>query len=90
MRQGPRLSHVRAVWAHSFATAVIAEEIARVTRQSDTIGYTAELMHDVGRLGLLMTSTEKYSRLFSVRLPEVLQRCIGGHQVESTGIEGRQ
>ena len=73
MRQGPRHSHVRAVWAHSFATAVIAEEIARVTRQSDTIGYTAGLMHDVGRLGLLMTSTEKYSRLFSVPFLDVAE-----------------
>jgi putative nucleotidyltransferase with HDIG domain len=73
MRQGPRDSHTQAVWAHSFATAVIAEEIARVARQPETYHYTAGLMHDVGRLGLLMASTEKYSRLFSVPFLDVAE-----------------
>ena len=73
MRQGPRDSHTQSVWAHSFATAVIAEEIARVSQQSETLRYTAGLMHDVGRLGLLMTSTEKYSRLFSVPFVDVAE-----------------
>jgi putative nucleotidyltransferase with HDIG domain len=66
VRQGPRQAHIQAVWAHSFATAVIAEELARAAKQPEGLLYTAGLMHDVGRLGLLMTSTEKYSRLFSV------------------------
>jgi putative nucleotidyltransferase with HDIG domain len=73
MRQGPRHSHLQAVWAHSFATAVIAEEIARVARQPEGLLYTAGLMHDVGRLGLLMTSNEKYSKLFSVPFLDVAE-----------------
>lgn len=71
MRQGPRHSHMQAVWAHCLATAVIAEEIARVSRLPQALLYTAGLMHDVGRLGLLMTSTDKYSRLFSVPFLDV-------------------
>ena len=73
MRQGPRHSHTQAVWAHCFATAVIAEEVARATKQPDSMLYTAGLLHDVGRLGLLMTSTEKYSRLFSVPFLDVAE-----------------
>ena len=71
VRQGPRSANMHPVWAHSFATAVIAGEIAAVERQADPLFYTAGLMHDVGRLGLLLTSPQKYSRLFSAPFLDV-------------------
>jgi len=44
---------VRQCWRHSAATAVLAEEISPIFDFSGDQAYTAALMHDIGRLGLL-------------------------------------
>lgn len=44
---------VRQCWRHSAACAVIAEEISTVFDVLGDRAYTAALMHDIGRLGLL-------------------------------------
>lgn len=46
---------VRQCWRHSAACAVIAEEISPIFEVSGDQAYTAALMHDIGRLGLLKT-----------------------------------
>ncbi len=49
---------VRQCWRHSAACGVIAEEISAQFEVSGDQAYTAALMHDIGRLGLL----KSYSR----------------------------
>lgn len=44
---------VRQCWRHSAACAVIAEEISAIFDVLGDRAYTAALMHDIGRLGLL-------------------------------------
>src|SRR5581483_3752994 len=44
---------VRQCWRHSAACGVIAEEISPIFDVSGDQAYTAALMHDIGRLGLL-------------------------------------
>jgi len=47
---GPLVQHC---WRHSAACAVISEEISPIFDFSGDQAYTAALMHDIGRLGLL-------------------------------------
>jgi len=49
---------VKQCWRHSAACGVIAEEISPIFDVSGDQAYTAALMHDIGRLGLL----KSYSR----------------------------
>jgi HD-like signal output (HDOD) protein len=44
---------IRQCWRHSAACAVIAEEISPIFDISGDRAYTAALLHDIGRLGLL-------------------------------------
>jgi HD-like signal output (HDOD) protein len=44
---------IRQCWRHSAACGVIAEEISPIFDVSGDQAYTAALMHDIGRLGLL-------------------------------------
>lgn len=59
VRNAPRKQDVRNAWAHSIATAVIAEALGKVYDYPGI--YTAGLMHDVGRLGLLLSAGDKYA-----------------------------
>jgi putative nucleotidyltransferase with HDIG domain len=52
---------MKACWRHSLATALVAEHLAGLYGVSMDQAYTAGLMHDVGRLGLLMIDGERYA-----------------------------
>ncbi|HEY9102652.1 HDOD domain-containing protein [Chitinimonas sp.] len=61
---GHRAGDLRRFWCHTLTTAVLAKELA------DTVGYPhgeeaylAGLLHDVGRLGLLAATPERYATL---------------------------
>jgi putative nucleotidyltransferase with HDIG domain len=56
---------IRAAWAHSLATAVLAEHIVAATQPQVQIYYTAGLLHDIGSLGLLLTSQEQSAELIA-------------------------
>ncbi|HET6142711.1 MAG TPA: HDOD domain-containing protein [Candidatus Acidoferrales bacterium] len=52
---------LRDCWRHSLACAVVAEEFAKASlMEADTV-YTAGLMHDVGRLGLIAAYPKEYA-----------------------------
>jgi HD-like signal output (HDOD) protein len=53
----------RALWRHSVATALIAEELARHSQMDHDIAYTAGLLHDIGRLGLMVAWPKAYAAL---------------------------
>lgn len=52
---------VRSVWAHSLATAVIAETIGTAAGEDVPFLYIAGLVHDLGRLGLLNIEGQRYA-----------------------------
>jgi HD-like signal output (HDOD) protein len=53
----------RALWRHSVATGLIAEELARHSGMDPDIAYTAGLLHDIGRLGLMVAWPKAYAAL---------------------------
>ncbi len=52
---------LRACWRHSVASAVIAEELARLSLIEPDVAYTAGLIHDIGRLGMVAAYPERYA-----------------------------
>jgi putative nucleotidyltransferase with HDIG domain len=50
-------------WRHTLATALIAEELADVCSLPRDQAYTAGVLHDVGRLGLLVAYPDEYAEL---------------------------
>jgi HD-like signal output (HDOD) protein len=52
---------LRACWRHSLACAVIAKELAPLSLVEPDVAYTAGLLHDIGRLGLVATYPRKYA-----------------------------
>jgi HD-like signal output (HDOD) protein len=67
VRNQPRASFVRNIWAHSIATATVAEVLGRLYRLPEL--YTAGLVHDLGRLGLLLTIGETYEEWALTKVP---------------------
>ena len=94
VRNVPNKDDVRAVWAHSTAAAVIADVLGRI--YSSQALYTAGLVHDLGRLGLLLSVGKKYGEVLhnefadmpeSMKLEKVLfgvTHCEAGALVSRT------
>jgi HD-like signal output (HDOD) protein len=68
---------LRACWRHSLASAVLAEELARVSLIEPDVAYTAGLIHDVGRLGMVAAYPKEYTAFLTsieTELGDILQR----------------
>lgn len=52
---------VRQCWQHNLACALTAEQAARWINLDPQAAYTAGLLHDIGRLGLLMRHQDEYA-----------------------------
>lgn len=61
VRTGHARRVVQAVWAHSLATAFIAETIGKAQGEPGPALYTAGLVHDIGRLGMLNLEGDRYA-----------------------------
>jgi HD-like signal output (HDOD) protein len=61
-----RMEALRKVWVHSLATAIISEEISRVTRVERDSAYTAGLLHNLGTLGMMCAFPAEYCRMLEV------------------------
>ena len=59
-RQIPELHRC---WRHILATALLAEELAQAASVPRDQAYTAGLLHDIGRLGLLVVYPTEYAEL---------------------------
>ena len=57
---------LRVCWDHSVACGLVAEELAVMMDQPRDRAYTAGLLHDVGRLALLVCCPVEYANLFDV------------------------
>jgi putative nucleotidyltransferase with HDIG domain len=66
VRHSVRTEALRKVWVHSLVTAIIAEEIARVSGIARDSAYTAGLLHNLGTLGLMSAYPDEYSRMLEV------------------------
>ncbi len=60
---GLKTETMRRCWQHTVATAVLAEEIATACDAFSSVAFTAGIMHDIGRLGLLVAYPEEYERV---------------------------
>jgi putative nucleotidyltransferase with HDIG domain len=57
-RHNPELN---VCWEHSMATAVLANEIATSCEAFAKIAFTAGILHDIGRLGLIVAYPSRYA-----------------------------
>jgi HD-like signal output (HDOD) protein len=69
VRNQPRSTFVRHIWAHSVATGTISEILGNTYRVRDL--YTAGLVHDLGRLGLLLTVGQDYEKWAQETVPDI-------------------
>ena len=58
-----RTAELRRCWQHTVATAVLAEEIAHACDAFINVAFTAGIMHDIGRLALLVAYPLAYERV---------------------------
>ena len=63
VRSAVRTESLRRVWVHSLVTALVAEEVARVTHVARDSAYTLGLLHNLGALALMSTFPERYACL---------------------------
>ena len=62
---GKSMAHrtLRAIWVHSMATALIAQQLVLVGLIDDDTAYTAGLLHEIGRLALAVLRPRDYAHL---------------------------
>ncbi len=62
---GKAINHqsLRAIWRHSLACALIAEQLADPASVNKDTAYTAGVLHDIGRLALAVMRPEQYAAL---------------------------
>lgn len=58
-----KIAALRRCWHHSIATAALAEELAGACHKPKDAAYTAGLLHDLGRLGLLVSYPVEYAHM---------------------------
>jgi HD-like signal output (HDOD) protein len=57
------MDELRVYWRYSLACALLSEMLARFCSVPEDIAYSAGLLHDIGRLGLMVTHPSEYSML---------------------------
>jgi HD-like signal output (HDOD) protein len=63
---------LRRCWQHTLATAVLADEIAKACDEFTQSAFTAGIVHDIGRLGLLVAYPKDYERI----IRNAAERCL--------------
>lgn len=93
---GLKTETMRRCWQHTVATAVLAEEIAAACGVFSSAAFTAGIMHDIGRLGLLVAYPEEYERVIrnaAERCLDVLdfeEEAFGAHHAEAGRMLGER
>lgn len=67
-----RTEELRRCWQHTVATAVLADLIANACREYADVAFTAGIMHDIGRLGLLVAYPSEYEQI----IRDAAARCL--------------
>lgn len=63
LRRALRFVELRGCWRHTMACALLAEKLAGYCGMAEGVAYTAGLLHDIGRLGLLAAAPERYAEM---------------------------
>ena len=63
MRAALRTGALEKCWRHTTAAAMLSRELASAAGQSPEAAYTLGLLHDIGRLGLLVAYPDAYNRI---------------------------
>jgi HD-like signal output (HDOD) protein len=85
----PKTEALRRSWQHTIATAVLAEEIAIACEMYTSVAFTAGIMHDIGRLGLLVAYPNEYQEVIHgaaercLDLLDFEQETFGVHHAEA-------
>ena len=66
------VEELRRCWQHTVATAVLADEIAQACNEFTQSAFTAGIVHDIGRLGLLVAHPQDYERI----IRDAAERCL--------------
>ena len=66
MKSAMKLPTLRRCWSHSMACALLSQELATACSLKSDEAYTAGLLHDIGRLGLLAAYPVEYGNMLSV------------------------
>lgn len=80
-----RTADLRRCWEHTLATAVLAEQIAQCCGCFQEGAYSAGIMHDIGRLGLVVA----YPALYEKALRHAAEECVDllDHEREVFGMD---
>ncbi len=62
-RAALRTEAMQKCWRHTLATAILSREIARAACMPREQAYSLGLLHDIGRLGLLVAWPDDYNRI---------------------------
>jgi putative nucleotidyltransferase with HDIG domain len=68
----PNTKELQNCWQHSIATAILAEEIAKSCEVFTKAAFTVGILHDIGRLGLILAYPRKYEQL----IRGATERCL--------------
>ncbi|MBM3813097.1 MAG: HDOD domain-containing protein [Acidimicrobiia bacterium] len=79
---------VHRCWRHNLSTALTAEFLAEFCWLDKAVAYTAGLLHEIGRLALIMLHREKYQEL--VHLTESSGRELRECERTAFGIDSQQ
>jgi HD-like signal output (HDOD) protein len=71
-RVAMKAPELRRCWRHTLATAVLSEEISRRCAVFTESAYSAGIMHDIGRLGLLVA----YPAAYESTVRDAAERCL--------------
>jgi HD-like signal output (HDOD) protein len=63
LRTALRIEELRRCWRHTLACAILCRELARAASISEELGYMLGLLHDIGRLGLLVAHPNEYAEM---------------------------
>ena len=63
MKGAMRTQALQKCWRHTVASAVLCRELARAAGMPEDRAYSFGLLHDIGRLGLLVAYPEEYESL---------------------------
>jgi HD-like signal output (HDOD) protein len=68
-----RIPALRQCWRHSLACAVVAGKLGLASLMEEGFAYSAGLLHDIGRLGLMTTQSIGYARFLETVEGSALQ-----------------
>jgi HD-like signal output (HDOD) protein len=94
VRNQPRNGHIRDIWSHGIATAVIADKLGTLSGLPDL--YTAGLTHDLGRLGFLLSMGQRYEAAISAEFGaigesnQLEKELFGMDHCEAGSVVGKQ